>query len=88
MNQSKTVRSSTPVGRKRTGTSVGFAEAQACCYAQGLLEALDGCCGLSPCEASMLVPSDTPQTHFAHVRGALSSEPKRPMGTALRSWLF
>jgi hypothetical protein len=29
----------------------------------------------------MLVPSDTPQTHFAHVGGALSSEPKRPMGT-------
>jgi hypothetical protein len=29
----------------------------------------------------MLVPSDTPQTHFAHVGGALSSEPKRPMVT-------
>jgi hypothetical protein len=29
----------------------------------------------------MLVPSDTPQTHVAHVGGALSSEPKRPMVT-------
>ena len=32
--------------RKRTGTSGRFTEAQACRYAQGLLVALDGFCGL------------------------------------------
>jgi hypothetical protein len=48
--------------------------------------ALDGCCVLKPCDACMLIPSDTPQTHFAACKRSCSKS--RTYGMALRTGPF